>query len=189
MQEPDSELELCSGHIRSKGMWPLYHPPHLAPFCAQCSSHLALFFLSSSVFSLDTLAPRNPLFLLSPSHPTLVFSPLPFLWVLTSATTSMPSVIIPGASPQSHFLSSFCFLCSFPPCSAFKAPLGCHYRLSPHKGSVVLRWSKTSRICSNWGKRSVCLKRKVWVIGYGEGWMQSHYFQVHIVIPVTETRG
>lgn len=68
MQEPDSELELFSGHIRSKGMWPLYHPPHLAPFWAQCSLHLAVFFLSSSVFSLNTQAPRNPLF-------SLVFRP------------------------------------------------------------------------------------------------------------------
>lgn len=168
MQEPDSELELFSGHIRSKGMWPLYHPPHLAPFWAQCSLHLPSFFLPP--FSASTPRRLGIRFsLLSLGHPTLAFSLFHFLWVLTSAATFMPSVIILGASPDPHFLYAFWCLCSFLPCSAFKAPLGRHYRLSPHKGSAVLRWRKTSLICSNWGERSVCLKRKVWVIGYGEG--------------------
>jgi hypothetical protein len=80
-------------------------------------------------------------------------------------------------------------LCSFLSCSAFKAPLGPHYQLCSYNGSVVLRWSKTSLICSNWGERSVCLKWKVWVIGYWGGGIQSHYIQVHKVIPMTETRG
>lgn len=139
--------------------------PSLLPILRLNAPHTCLqLILSCSFFSLNTLlhlqsAVFSPL---SPSHLTLTslsFPLIPNHWHQDPALCHHPL----HPHPTSFSPSA---LCSFLSCSAFKAPLGPHHWLCSYNGSVVLRWSKTSLICSNWGERSVCLKWKVWVIGY-----------------------
>lgn len=126
-----------------------------------------LFILSCSFLGLNALPPQQPLGSspLSLGHLTLISPSFPLIpnhWHHDPALCHHP------LHPHPHFLYS-CSLCFFIFCSAFKAPLRPHHWLCSYNGSAVLRWSKTSLICSNWGERSVCLKWKVWVIGYFGG--------------------
>lgn len=128
--------------------------------------HTCLLILSYSFFSLNTLPPLQSLGFspLSPGHLiSLSFLLIPNHWYHNPTLCHHP------LHPHLHFFYSFCSFCFFLFCSAFKALLGTHHWLCSYKGSVVLRWSKTSLICSNWGERSVCLKWRVWVIGYLAG--------------------
>lgn len=123
-----------------------------------------LLILSWSFFILSTLPLMKSLGFspLSPGHLALISLSFP---LIPNHWHHHPTLCHHPLHPHPHFLYS-CSLCSFIFCSAFMASLGPHHRLCSYNGSVVLRWSKTSLICSNWGERSVCPKWKVWVIGY-----------------------
>lgn len=162
------------------------HPSPLPSFIGLMHSHLP----SANSFLILFHHQHMPLMKslgfspLSPVHLSLIslFFPLiPNNW------HHHPTLYHHPLHPHPSFLYS-CSLCSFIFYSAFMASLVPHHGLCSYNDSVVLRWSKMSLICFNWGERSVCPKWKVWVIGYLGEKMQSHYFQVHKVIPMTKTR-
>lgn len=76
-QEPDSKLELCSGHIRSKRPMKAEDaaPLPTSPFGPHSEFNVPHTWPSSSIFSLNTQAPLQSVGFssLSPGHPTLIF--------------------------------------------------------------------------------------------------------------------
>lgn len=119
--------------------------PHLEP---QSTSHLSpahsflILFQSQHPATLQSLG-FSPL---SPGHLTLIFLSFVFFSFLTTGTPTLPSVTILCTPTSLSLLLLSLFLSLL--LSFHQGP---HHWLCSHNDSVVLRWSKMSLICSNWG--------------------------------------